>query len=56
MFLMSLTFDESVKSLHWEKAAFMDGALKLDIHMSKNGQNWSSHPAEKNQFKVDERS
>lgn len=52
---MSLIFDESVKSVHWEKAAFVDGALKLDIHMSKNGQNWSSHPAEKNQFKVDER-
>lgn len=52
---MSLIFDESVKSLHWKKAAFVDGALKLDIHKSKKGQNWSSHPAEKNQVKVDER-
>ena len=47
MFLMSLIFDEGVKSTRWRNAVFTDGAVKLDIHVNKNGQNWSSHPAEK---------
>lgn len=44
---MSLIFDEGVKSMHWRNAVFMNGAVKLDIHMNKNGQTWRSHPAEK---------
>lgn len=44
---MLLIFDEGVKSTHWRNAVFTNGAVKLDYHMKKNGQNWSSHPAEK---------
>lgn len=44
---MSLIFDEGVKSTHWRNAVFPNGAVKLDIHMNKSEQNWSSHPAEK---------